>query len=176
MTASAFRFELEAENLPALLKALEKLGEKKFARAARWALGKAGDRGYTASKRSIAKELGLKQAVVAADMRKKMPAQFEFVVDSEGARLPLRYYSPRQTKKGVTARIYGRRILHPHAFIIRRYDGNVYRRLTKRRFPIKKLTGPAIPIEMVREHSVEAFRDALRKVFPAELERLVARG
>jgi len=176
MAQSAFRYELEADNLSALVSALERMGEKKFTRAAHWALGKAGDRGYTASKRSIAKELGLKQAVVAADMRKKMPARFEFVVDAQGARLPLRYYHPRQTKKGVTARIYGRRILHPHAFIIRRYDNNVYRRLTRSRFPIKKLTGPAIPIEMVREHSVEAFRDALCKVFPAELERLVARG
>ncbi len=100
-------------------------------------------------------------------------------------RLPLKYYSPRQTKRGVTARIYGRRILHPHAFIIGsgakwgrgvKKEGGVYRRLTKKRFPIMKLTGPAVPIEMIRDHSVEAFRNALGEVFPAELERLISRG
>ncbi len=73
-------------------------------------------------------------------------------------------------------RIYGRRHLERSAFVIRRYDGNVYRRTSKARFPIVKLTGPAIPIEMVREKSVEAFREALARVFPAEVERLVARN
>ena len=173
MTA-ALRFQLEGLNVAAMIAAMEQLGEKKLARTLRWALGKAGDRGYTASKRAIAKELGLKQAVVAGQMKKKMRA-LEFVVDSEGARLPLKYYSPRQTKKGVTVRIYGRRRLERSAFIVHKYDGNVYRRASKARFPIVKLTGPAIPIEMIREASVDAFRAALARVFPAELERLGAR-
>ncbi len=172
---TAIRFDLDAKNMAAMISALEALGEKKFSRTLRWALGKAGDRGYTASKRSIAKDLGLKQAVVASEMAKKKRG-LEFIVDSQGARLPLRYYSPRQTRKGVTARIYGKRILHPHAFIVKRYGGNVYRRTGKARFPIRKLTGPAIPIEMIRENSVEAFRAALSEVFPRELDRLVARG
>ena len=175
MAGAEFRIRLDARELPAMIKALEKLGEEKLPRAMRWALGKAGDRGYTASKRSIAKELGLKQAVVAADMKKKR-RELEFIVDAEGARLPLRFYSPRQTKKGVTARIYGRRVLHRSAFIIQRYHGNVYRRTTKARFPIKMLTGPAIPVEMVREHSVTAFRKALQEVFPKELARLAELG
>ncbi len=173
--AQSIGFRIEASNLDTMFAALDRLGEKKFTRTMRWALGKAGDRGYTASKRAIAKELGLKQAVVAGQMKKGQRA-LEFIVDSKGARLPLKYYTPRQTKKGVTVRIYGRRRLERSAFIIRRFDGNVYRRTSKARFPIVKLTGPAIPVEMVREKSVDAFREALARVFPAELERLVARG
>jgi len=173
--AAALKFHLEEQNVAAMIAALEHLGEKKLARTLRWALGKAGDSGYTASKRAIAKELGLKQAVVASQMKKKRRA-LEFIVDSKGARLPLKYYSPRQTKKGVTVRIYGRRRLERSAFIVRKYDGNVYRRAGRERFPIVKLTGPAIPIEMIRDESVDAFREALQRVFPAELERLVARG
>ncbi len=82
-------FRLETENLGTMLNALDRLGEKKFTRTMRWALGKAGDRGYTASKRIIAKDLGLKQSVVAGQMKKGQRA-LEFIVDSKGARLPLK--------------------------------------------------------------------------------------
>ena len=158
--------------------AMEALGTQKMRRVVSRALNKTGDRAWTKSKRSIARELNLKQRTVAAHMKRKrsypkVGGKDQYEIIARGGRLPLKEYSPRQTRKGVTARIYGKRILHPHAFIIKSYGGNVYVRTSRKRFPIRKLFGPSIPVELLREPTNRVPGEMMRTVFPSEWRRLV---
>ena len=66
---------------------------------------------------------------------------------SKSARIPLKYFGARQTKAGVTYRIDkgGGRKLAAGAFgpQIPRLGGQVFKRVGKSRFPIRKLLGPS---------------------------------
>jgi hypothetical protein len=75
-----------------------------------------------------------------------------------GYPIPLKYFKPKDTKpkkgakgkkaaKGTGVYYYakkgGQKIILPDAFIAKQYGGNVFRRKTKDRAPLEKLTGPS---------------------------------
>lgn len=49
----------------------------------------------------------------------------EAVISVRGAGLPMYHFQPRQTQRGVSVRIKGRRVLVPHAFLARMANGHV---------------------------------------------------
>lgn len=87
---------------------------------------------------ALAKEVGRELATTQKEIRKTIDVAVKAnasrlgatVRQRESARLPLRVFGPRQTKKGVSVRVSkreGRKII-PGAFIVERYNGNVYKR------------------------------------------------
>lgn len=91
--------------------------------------------------------------------------------------MPLKYFSARQLRLGVTARPWARRQFFKHAFIIDtpRQNAHVFIRTSKARLPIGLLWGPAIPKEMMKEKTVNAFNhttEGIAKRAVHELHRI----
>ena len=77
--------------------------------------------------------------------------------------MSLKEFGARQTAKGVSAAPWGKRRVFPHAFIAPTLGGHVFIREGRSRLPIRKLWGPAIPREMVKDQSKEAFERTVRE-------------
>lgn len=144
---------------------------KQFSRA----LNHEGRKGFTQVRRALTKQTSIKYGDVLRQTRFKSSsrADLEIVMTGEGYHFPLKYFGAKQFKKGTRVKVWGKLITFAHAFIVPRYGGNVYRRLGKPRFPIKRMYGPAIPVELVRADSVATF-DALSPHLIREAERLLS--
>lgn len=79
-------------------------------------------------------------------------------------------FAPRQTKKGVTAKAWGKRKLYRHAFMAQMKSGHmgIYRREGRERLPIKEMYGPSVPREMATNEIVNEMHDTFE-------ERVIAR-
>ncbi|QGM97797.1 hypothetical protein [Methylocystis parvus] len=149
--------------------------------ALRKALDEVGNKTRTQVIKATAKQAGVKQARVRNVIATKQAmgaGAGQYVMTARDVTLSLKEFSPRQTKRGVTAAPWGRRQVFPHTFIgpnghvfARRLEGN------KRagRVPIYKLYGPAIPSEMVKDEAEKAFYSNVEKLFPAAIEKWLLR-
>lgn len=59
------------------------------------------------------------------EVRLATEGEFEVSIRVTGKQLPLYHFDPRPTKKGVSVKIKGRRVLIPHAFMARMRSGHV---------------------------------------------------
>lgn len=175
MPTDPITVKVDVSGFENLAKAFDDLSTSARVRVVHRALNKAGDRAFTKAKRTIAKTLGLKQRTVGARMSKRRAGRGgdDYHVIARGGRLPLSEYKPRQTKKGVTARIYNKRILHAGAFIVPRYGGKAYRRQGKARFPLEQIRGPSVTVEMLREPTAATFGEIAGQVLVPEMVRLM---
>lgn len=96
-------------------------------------------------------------------------ASLTAAIVARGGFAPLSAFGARQTKKGVSAAPGNRRRVFPGTFIISD-GGNVYRGLGKKRFPIAKLYGPAVPVELPKDQSRAAFYATVPRVLLKRLE------
>jgi Prophage minor tail protein Z (GPZ) len=113
----------------------------------------------TAVARALATQTGLKYGVVrkALTLWRANAGSLVAAIIARGSFVPLKEFGARQTRKGVSAAPWNKRRVFPHTFIIARYGGNVYARAGKGRFPLHKLYGPAIPVELPKDQSANAF-------------------
>lgn len=90
------------------------------------------------------------------------------------APIPLaKYGKGEEGSVGVQASGWGKRRVFPGTFIVSRYGGNIYRRLTKKRFPIKRLWGPFLPNELLREDGDSRVVRMARRLAERDLEKRV---
>lgn len=124
------------------------------------AMNTEGRKSYTAVKRAIAKQTSIKVGDVARSMSFKpsRPNALETRVIGKGRHFPLSYFGAKQFSYGVRAKVWGAAQTYPHAFIVKRYGGGAYKRLSAKRFPIKQLWGPAIPVELVKDETLATWR------------------
>ena len=141
------------------------------------ALNRTAERARTEVTRALVKQTGLRFGVVrkATSLWRASPDSLSAEIRAKGGYTSLREFSARQTKKGVSAAPWGRRQVFDHAFIVKRYGGHVYKREGARRFPILKLYGPAIPVEMVNGASRDAFFGAVESELPKRLDHELGR-
>lgn len=85
-------------------------------------------------------------------------------------------FRARQVKAGVSAAPWNKRQIFGGTFIIKRYGGNVYKRVGAARFPIYKLYGPAIPVEMVKDQSAAEFVKTVETELPKRLDHELGRA
>lgn len=131
----------------------------------------------TAMARALVGQTGLKYGVVRSALS-TMPASAGSLVAAivaKGGFTPLAAFGARQTKKGVSAAPWNTRRVFPGTFIVARYGGNVYKRIGRARFPIAKLYGPAIPIELPRDQSRAAFETTTPRVLVKRLDHELGR-
>lgn len=163
----------EIEAIAALLRRAALAAPAATARA----LNRAGTQSRTAIIDALAGQTGLKKG----EIRKA----FSFVPASSGrlavrivARGPhtsLSRFGARQTARGVSAAPWAKRRVFPSTFIVAKLGGHVYVRTSRKRFPIKKLYGPAIPNEMVKDAAAQAFHDTAPRVLLKRLEHELGR-
>lgn len=165
------RIEVDARSLVRLEEAFRKAGNQ-APHAIRRALNWTGDRATTLVTRALAKQTGAKYGAVKSAL-KQVRANYgtlAYRIVARGPAIPLNAFGARQTRKGVSAAPWNTRRVFPHTFIVPAFGGNVFVRETSKRAPLKKLWGPAIPNELVRGESKEAFERTVATQLPARLE------
>lgn len=157
--------------------ALEKLASPRRVSAVRRALNHTGDKVFTAVKRAVAKQVGVTQKVVVAKggLRKSRASttNLTYTIYSSGRHLSLKEFNARQIGAGTKASPWGKRRLFKSAFmgprpgvVSGKLGGHVFVREGSRRMPIKKLFGPSIPNEIVKEESAAAFHAVAVELVP----------
>lgn len=121
--------------------------------------------------RKVIKQSGIKKYVVKHLARRDGQPVYRIIAKS-GA-MSLKEFDAKQTAEGVVASPWGRRRVFRHAFILRKLGGHVFIRKGKARLPIKKLYGPVLANEMVRDKSLQEF-NAVAKELPARLRHELA--
>jgi hypothetical protein len=135
----------------------------------------------TAVARALVNQTGMKFGTVRKALTLDMAsaASLSAAIVARGGFAPLNEFKARQTRKGASAAPWNTRRVFPGAFIIARYAGHVYKRVSRKRFPLHKLYGPAIPRELPRHQSREAcsipLPALLAKCLNHELGRILGR-
>jgi hypothetical protein len=137
--------------------------------------------------RRMRQHRGLKARTIreALTIRRAGATQLLAEVIASGLPIPLREYSARQTRKGVTVMVNptrGRKLIVSKgnkAFTIGKFGKHVFVRQGSKRLPIKKLFGPSIPATFLRKQIVEAMNEVAAREWPKrfahELERELAK-
>lgn len=134
--------------------------------------------------RAIAPELNskIKIKTIKKVLRSKSPATKENLVAvlqlGKGYPFPLRFFSPRQTKKGVNVRL-GRvkgkdgKTFYPGTFISNRYGGNVYQRTSAARGPLVQIKGPSPGDFFAQTGSHQLAWKIARRQLPINVQRRI---
>jgi hypothetical protein len=72
----------------------------------------------------------------------------------------------------VRAKVWGKHQQYRSAFIVGKYAGGAYKRLTARRFPIRQLYGPSVGKELVKDQSLATFEASMPNVSARALHEL----
>ncbi|MCS6946257.1 MAG: phage tail protein [Steroidobacteraceae bacterium] len=146
------------------------LTQREIDKAAQMALNRTAQKTSTQAVRTISRETGLKPSRVRKAIRIKR-ASSRYRLIAEVLAFPfapnLIEFAARQTRAGVSANAWGKRKIYPRTFIIRRWN-KVYKRLTKKRFPLKSIRGPSVPKTFASRIIQAAMRQVVRTEFPKE--------
>ena len=132
--------------------------KRAFARAINHEMAKAN----TAVKRTLRDETGIKAGDVSKALKQRRANERKLTAEiiARGGAMPLKYFAARQFNYGVRAKPWNKAQRFKSAFIVNTLSGHVFHRSGKARTPIEMLWGPAIPKEMVKEKTVNAFSRA----------------
>lgn len=147
------------------------MAPKESVKAMQYAVNDAGNAARTQVVRTLGTQMGLPYATVRQSLTTiaASPSRLAYELHSAGGFLSLASFDVRQVRAGVSARPWGQRRIFRSAFIVRALGGEAFRRTTRARFPIRKLYGPAMPVEMVRDQVPAAFEQATAERLPKRL-------
>lgn len=137
-----------------------------------------GNKAMTQVRRAVAEQSGMTYGDVK-DKIKAYPASeasLAYIIHAEGGYTTLIHYAPRQVRGGVSARPWGKRRTFRGAFIVEKYGGNVFKRVSDARGPIDVLYGPAVPTEMMRGAAPSAATFVVAEDFGPRLDHEVKRA
>ncbi|MDF3606547.1 hypothetical protein PE067_10585 [Paracoccus sp. DMF-8] len=145
--------------------AITRIGKADAKRAFSRALNHEGRKAFTAIKRVLRKQTGLKAYDVnnAVKYGQATTNRLQSTIRATGRKEWLRKFGARQFKYGVRARPWNRSQRFNHAFIVKSLDGNVFintRELNPRsgrKNAIRPLFGPSVPEEMLKDESLQTF-------------------
>jgi hypothetical protein len=170
----------DIENLRRFERAARMVGSQfEFANASRRVVNRTGDMARTQVVRTLSRQTGLKQKIVRSAV-KPHRANYDriaYVMRARGGDISLKYFKPRETRKGVSAAPFGKRTVFSSSFMrggrfpnrvpAPRFHGHVFERDGRERTPVTKLkSGVIIPVEMVQGETAKAFEASVRKVLP----------
>jgi hypothetical protein len=162
------------------------IGEGKAQAAMGRAINRTVDMVYTQTVRVLVRQTSAPRSVVVASMRKKYASTsggaLEGMIIAKGRELPLKMFKPVQFKAGTKATVWGKRQLFKGAFMGPRpgaialaLKGHVWTRTSEARLPIKKMFGPSIPKEMVKDQSAAQFESMAPPILARRLEHEIGR-
>jgi hypothetical protein len=156
--------------------AVQSVGEQAAVRAFSRALNSEGNKVRTQVRRALRQQTGAKAGLINSETRtiRSSFANLSYTIEARGDYLGLSHFSPRQFGYGVRAKPWGRWQRFEGAFLVGSMANNAFVRQGKARLPIKKMFGPAIPKEMVRDAARDAFEAAQPEVL-AEATRQIGR-
>ena len=142
------------------------------------ALNKVGAEVVTQAKRELKDATGLKVGVVAKGLAKDKARRGD---ETYTIRIKSRYknvieFGARQTKKGVSAKVWGKRRVYKHAFIASGKNSGkqlVFGKTRGNRKKLKALHGPSLPREFQRQDMESLFNKKIKTRFPILFKRAV---
>lgn len=163
------------------------------------AVNHVGGKARTQVIRALTKQTGLKRRTIVKAIRVKKAhigstngvsdgGSLEYVMSAQGGDIALKFFAPRETRRGVTAAPFGQRKLFAKTFIkggrfpkrvtAKGLHGHVYERQGAGRGPLHlKDSGVIIPAEMIKGATADAFMAAVEADLPRramhEINRLV---
>ena len=142
------------------------------------ALNKVGAEVFTQAKRELKDATGLKVGVVAKGLKKDKARRGD---EEYTIRIKSRYknvieFGARQTKKGVSAKVWGKRRVYKHAFIGSGKNSGkqlVFGKSKRKKNKLKALHGPSLPREFYRQDMESLFNKKIKTRFPILFKRAV---
>jgi hypothetical protein len=176
--ADAIRIQVDASELHRMLELVRALPQELQDKVQRNCLNRIGDMAYTRVTRQVAKEVGLPVGRTRKYFSKKLAGYRggdEYQIIAKGQYTDLKDFDARQTKRGVTARAWGKRRLYAGTFFVPTLGNQVFRRIegekTARGNPkVRKLFGPAVPNELVRGESEDMIDKLVAEQYPKRLD------
>jgi hypothetical protein len=139
--------------------------------ALRRAINHTGDKARTQIGRALVKQTGLKYGKIREALHtSRAGSSLTYLIVARDGYVSLKEFAARQTQKGVSAAPWGKRRVFPRTFIVASLGGHVFERKGPGRFPIRKLWGPAIPVEMVKDQTKEAFETTVEAELPGRID------
>lgn len=166
---------VRVEFTPHIAPLFERAGLKSVYAVAK-AIDEVGNKTKTVVIRSVAKQAGVKygRAKGVINARQAMGAGMgSYEIVARDVTMSLKEFGPRRTAKGVSAAPWGKRRVFPHTFM--GPNGHVFVRKGKARLPIHKLFGPAIPKEMVKDQTEQAFYATVAATLGPAVEKWLLR-
>lgn len=179
------------ENSPRFDNLLARLSGREAAQAQNRAINRAGDMTRTAMRKALVKQTGLKARTINAALRTKRSSweTLVYTITVRGGDIRLKYFSPRETKAGVSANPFGTRNRFAGTFMKGgrfpdrkelNFGGQVLRRIGKGRLPIEVVrSGVVLPEQVVKGETIAAFntvgRAKLYERMSHELVRAIER-
>ena len=137
--------------------------------------------------RALTRQTGLKRQVIVRALKIRRPSydDLRYEIRASGGDIALKYFSPRETRAGVSAAPFGKRTVFPHTFMKGGrfpnrsglvFQGHVVKRVGSDRFPVVvQKSGVIIPNEMVTGETAAAFLRTGREVLVRRVEHELAR-
>jgi hypothetical protein len=153
---------------------VRRVGEEDATRAFNRALNSEGDKIRTGVRRALRHQTGAKAAIVAR-ATKSYRSSFQnlvYTIEAHGDHMGLSHFSPRQFSYGVRAKPWGRWQRFEGTFLVPKLHHNVFVRETSARLPIRKIWGPSIPKEMLKDATERTFREAQPDVLAEAVRQL----
>jgi hypothetical protein len=156
--------------------AINRVGEQDATRAFNRALNSEGAKITTKVRRALREQTGAKAKVVtrATKTYRSSFSNLVYTIEASGDHMGLSHFSPRQFSYGVRAKPWGRWQRFEGTFLVPKLHNNVFVREGRDRLPIRKIGGPSIPKEMVKDASKRAFEESQPEVL-AEATRQLQR-
>ena len=142
------------------------------------ALNKVGAEVFTQAKRELKDATGLKAGVVAKGMKKDKARRGdeEYSIFIKSRYKNVIEFGARQTKKGVTAKVWGKRRIYKGAFIgSGRNSGKqlVFGKSKRKKNKLKALHGASLPREFHRQDMPKIFNKKIKTRFPILFKRVL---
>lgn len=163
----------DVRGLQAWADAIDRFAEELPAAASR-ALNRAGDQATTRVGRVLADETGagVRDVRDSIEQVPSTPDDLVYTISVSGEWMPLSEFDPHETRKGISARLWGERRAFPNTF---EFNDEVFHRTGKERLPIEKLWGPNLAVEAARGATEQVIRDTVAEVLPERLQHEIGR-
>ena len=157
------------------------LSRKRWERAVSTAVNETGRQTLTMAARLVSKEAGLKARTTKKQfaLRKSRPSTLTATVVAHGSPIHLVEFGARQTKRGVSAKAWGKRKTYPGTFIATMASGKrgVFVRKGAGRLPIRPLYGPGVPgtlaLEKISQATIAHADERLQTNIARQLDRAI---
>lgn len=151
------------------------------------ALNRTGDMARTQVVRTLARQTGLPQKTIRKSVKVKRStwSDLNYTMSAAGGDVSLKYFKPRETRKGVSALVRGQRELYESTFlkggsftrgrVVLNMGRHVFLRVGNRTDLEKQKSGVVIPAEMVDGATAEAFDRTVEVQLPRRLDHEISR-
>jgi hypothetical protein len=167
---AAFVVSYDGSGTQRFLVGARKLASPAVQRAMVETLGQAGDKTRTAVRRALWRQTAAKKygTIVAATRSYILPAVLEYRIEAKGKGLPIEEFKGlRVTRRGNAAAPWNSARTFKRSFA----NGGYRARLGSARFPVRRLFGPSMPKEIIKDQSAETFE----RTGAAEVARILPR-